>query len=77
MNILYTCDDNYVWLMGISVISLFENNQNINEITVYLLGEKVKDKNKQILCAIFASGLPWSDGIILWVHTYPIFQILC
>ena len=48
MNILYTCDDNYVWLMGISVISLFENNQNINEITVYLLGEKVKDKNKQI-----------------------------
>ena len=48
MNILYTCDDNYVWLMGISVISLFENNQNINEITVYLLGEKVKDKNKVI-----------------------------
>lgn len=52
MNILYTCDDNYVWLMGISVISLFENNQNINEITVYLLGEKVKDKNKQILYSI-------------------------
>lgn len=42
MNILYTCDDNYVMAMGISVISLFENNQNINEMTVYLLGEKVK-----------------------------------
>ena len=52
MNILYTCDDNYVWLMGISVISLFENNRNIDELNIYLLGDKISDKNKHILWTI-------------------------
>lgn len=49
MNVLYTCDNNYVWLMGISVISLFENNRNIDELNVYLLGEQISDINKKIL----------------------------
>lgn len=52
MNVLYTCDNNYVWLMGISVISLFENNPSMNEISVYLLGENISDENKKILCNI-------------------------
>lgn len=46
MNILYTCDNNFVWLMGISAISLFENNKHIKEIKVILLGEKISEKNK-------------------------------
>lgn len=46
MKVMYTCDDNYVWLMGISVISLFENNKEMDEISVYLLGEKISSKNK-------------------------------
>ncbi|WP_279123854.1 glycosyltransferase family 8 protein [Holdemania filiformis] len=49
MNVLYTCDDNYIWLMGISVISLFENNRQMSELNVYLLGENISDKNKQKL----------------------------
>jgi len=49
MNIEYTCDDNFVWLAGISMISLFETNKNIKEINVYLLGDNVSDKNKGIL----------------------------
>lgn len=38
MNVMYTCDDNYVWLMGISTISLFENNKTIEDLQVYLWG---------------------------------------
>lgn len=49
MNVLYTCDNNYVWLMGISTISLFENNYSIDEINVYLLGENISEENKEIL----------------------------
>lgn len=49
VNILYTCDDDYAWLMGISVISLFENNKEIEEINVYLLGEKISNRNKNVL----------------------------
>lgn len=49
MNVLYTCDNNYVWLMGISVISMFENNKAIEVLDVYLLGENISDENKKIL----------------------------
>ena len=49
MKVMYTCDDNYVWLMGISTISLFENNKHIDELKVYLLGENISIKNKNEL----------------------------
>ena len=49
MNILYTCDNNYVWLMGISMISLFENNKDAKEICVYLLGKDISTENINIL----------------------------
>ena len=52
MNVLYTCDNNYVWLMGISTISLFENNREIEELNVYLLGEKISEENKNLLSDI-------------------------
>lgn len=35
--------------MGISAVSLFENNKHIKELTIYLLGEKICGKNKDIL----------------------------
>lgn len=49
MNIMYTCDNNYVWLMGISAISLFENNKDIEELKVFLLGEGISRENKNEL----------------------------
>lgn len=52
MNVLYTCNNNYVWLMGISMISLFKNNISIKELTVYLLGEDISDENKNIILGI-------------------------
>lgn len=52
MNVLYTCDNNYVWLMGISVISLFENNRELSNLHVWLLGEKISEENKEVLSEI-------------------------
>lgn len=49
MNVFYTCDNNYIWLMGISAISLYENNKHITNLTVYLLGENISTENKEIL----------------------------
>ena len=49
MNVLYTCDNNYAWLMGISMISLFDNNKKMKHLTVYLLGENISNENKLIL----------------------------
>jgi len=49
MKILYTCDNNYVWIMGISVISLFENNKQMKDLVVYLLGENISDNSRDAL----------------------------
>lgn len=49
MNILYTCDNNYIWIMGISMISLFENNKAQEHLKVYLLGDRISDDNRKIL----------------------------
>lgn len=46
MNIIYASDDNYAWLMGISMISLFENNRGCHEINVYLFGDKISSDNE-------------------------------
>ncbi len=49
MDVLYTCDNNYVWLLGISVISMFENNKDLDNLHVWLLGENISVDNKRIL----------------------------
>ena len=49
MDVLYTCDNNYVWLMGISTISMFENNTGMKELNIYLLGESISEENRKIL----------------------------
>ena len=52
MNIIYTCDNNFVWIMGISMISLFDNNKNCEDIHVYLLGDGISEENRQTLAGI-------------------------
>jgi len=49
MKVMYTCDNNYVWLMGISIISLFENNKGLKDLKVYFLGENISQQNKNEL----------------------------
>lgn len=52
MNIMYASDDNYAWLMGISMISLFENNKASKEVNVFLFGDKLSRENEKILAGI-------------------------
>lgn len=52
MNIMYASDDNYAWLMGISMISLFENNKASEEVNVFLFGDNLSEENENILSGI-------------------------
>lgn len=45
INVAYACDDFYIKYTGISMISLFENNINIEEICVYFIDMGVQDEN--------------------------------
>ena len=45
MNILYNCDNNYLPYAGTSITSLFENNKELDEINVYIIGFEISDMN--------------------------------
>lgn len=49
MNIAYSCNDYYIPQTGISMISLFENNKEVEDICVYLISKDVSIVNINIL----------------------------
>lgn len=52
MNVIYASDENYAWLMGVSMLSLFENNRDREEITVWLFADNVSSESEERLNAI-------------------------
>lgn len=65
MNILYTCDNNYVWLMGISLTSLLINNSDVFSLDVHLIGENITKENKEKLsklCSSFKRNIFFYDS---------------
>lgn len=52
MNIAYSCNDYYIPQTGISMISLFENNRDVEQICVYLISKDVSEKNVSQLKSI-------------------------
>ena len=52
MNVIYSSDDNYARHVGIAITSLYENNQDIPQLTVYLIDDNISPENHQRLDAI-------------------------
>jgi lipopolysaccharide biosynthesis glycosyltransferase len=52
MNVVYISDDAYAKYLGISMLSLLDHNQDMEEITVYVLEEKISEDNKAHLYKI-------------------------
>lgn len=49
VNVAYCCSDFFSEVCAISIVSLFENNKNLDEINIYVLEDKISDINKQRL----------------------------
>ena len=49
LNVLYQFDDNYAPYAGISMLSLFENNRDIDELNIYCATMNVSERNKQLI----------------------------
>lgn len=45
-NVMYTFNDNYAPFMGVSMMSLFMSNKDIDEINVYVVAEHLSEKNR-------------------------------
>ena len=52
LNIAYSSDDNYSQHLGVSMLSLFENNKNFESITVYIIENNISKTNKSKLLNI-------------------------
>ena len=49
MDILYTCNDNYIWLMYVSIKSLFTENSNTSNINVHVISDDITTDNKKLV----------------------------
>lgn len=49
VNILYQFNEAYVVFAGVSMTSLFENNTDIQELQIYVLGENISEESKRKL----------------------------
>lgn len=45
LDVLYQSDNNYAVVTGVSIVSLFENNQDIDELTVHLIDGGITEGN--------------------------------
>ncbi len=52
MNIIYASNNEYAKYLGISMISLFDNNKDLEKITVYILSQKIDSINTERLLKI-------------------------
>ena len=60
LNVLYQSDNNYADLTGVSIASLFINNQHLDEINVYLLNDMISQENlkkMERLCKRYSRNL--------------------
>lgn len=48
-SIVYASDDNFAAILGTSIISLFENNKNADNISLYILDSGIKEINVQYI----------------------------
>lgn len=45
INVVYATDDNYAFLAGVSMLSLFENNRHCGQLCVYILADNISEEN--------------------------------
>lgn len=46
MHVVYASDDKFAEILGVSLVSLYENNRDMNDIKVYILDSDISDINK-------------------------------
>lgn len=66
-NIVYTTDDNFCSVMGVSILSLFENNKKAPEIKLTIIESNVSLQHKEqinMICSNYGRSLPeWCKSI--------------
>lgn len=53
INVVYAADDNFIPVMGVSIVSLLKNNRDMSNINVTILATNVSELNKQKINDLF------------------------
>lgn len=53
MNILYASDNHYADILGISILSLLENNRECHDIKISIINDEISDENIRNIESIF------------------------
>lgn len=72
-HIIYASDDTFSEVLGISMMSLFDNNRDAKSITIYILDNGISEKNKERLEVI---SKKFSNSKIVWIEAINIEEIL-
>ncbi len=65
LNVLYQSDDNYAMVTGVSIVSMCENNQHLDEINFYLIDDGIAPSNKkkiESICNRYGRTLIYVDS---------------
>lgn len=73
MNVLYASDNNYAEIMGISILSLLENNQDMDDIRVYIINDKISEDNYKKIEFIFKT---YNRKLPIWKEVKGINEVL-
>lgn len=52
ISVVYSSDDKFAEILGVSLVSLYENNTNFSSIDVYVIDENISESNKRKLQSI-------------------------
>lgn len=73
MNILYASDNNFASIMGISILSLFENNKDVENIQVYIINDEISEENVKKIESIFKK---YERPLPMWRRVKSINEVL-
>ncbi|WP_363668011.1 glycosyltransferase family 8 protein [uncultured Succinivibrio sp.] len=65
MNIVYSSNNKFAEILGVSLVSLYENNTNYKKIDVYVIDENISEENKDKLQSISSN---YNRSPIKWLH---------
>lgn len=63
-HIVYASDDRFAEILGVSLVSLYENSKDMDDIVVYILDSGITDENKHKLLSVCKSYMRSSVGFI-------------
>lgn len=72
-HIVYASDDKFAEILGVSIVSLYENSKDMDDIVLYILDSEITDKNKSKIESI---SIKYKRTIPIWIQTQNISKVL-